>query len=212
MRLFACAACRSAWDWMADDRARAAVEASERFADDHASVHALNSTRAAIPASLRGDNDRRLDLGWLAAAPQARIQDGAARIIAILSDRLIGQRLGCTLWSRPYQTREQLAAWRAARPEAYRTFCGLMRDVFLHPFRQDPFRAGRRPPIIASLARAAYEERLLPSGHLDLARLAVLSDALEEAGCTDTAILSHLRSPGPDVRGCWALDHVLGEA
>jgi hypothetical protein len=49
----------------------------------------------------------------------------------------------------------------------------------------------------------------LHSGHLDNARLAVLSDALEEAGCDD-AILSHLRSPGPHVRGCWAVDLCLG--
>jgi hypothetical protein len=62
-----------------------------------------------------------------------------------------------------------------------------------------------------SLAQAAYDERNLPSGHLDNARLAVLSDALEEAGCTDADILSHLRSPGLHVRGCWALDLVLAK-
>jgi hypothetical protein len=62
-----------------------------------------------------------------------------------------------------------------------------------------------------TLAEAAYQERALPSDHLDAARLAVLSDALEEAGCMDEAILSHLRSPGPHVRGCWALDLVLGQ-
>ena len=61
------------------------------------------------------------------------------------------------------------------------------------------------------LARPAYEDRLLPSGHLDPVRLAVLADALEEAGCTDESILTHLRSAGPHVRGCWALDLVLGK-
>jgi hypothetical protein len=65
--------------------------------------------------------------------------------------------------------------------------------------------------LVASLAAAAYEERLPLNGTLDPARLAVLSDALEEAGCADEAILSHLRSPGPHVRGCWALDLVLGK-
>jgi hypothetical protein len=38
-----------------------------------------------------------------------------------------------------------------------------------------------------------------------------LADALEDAGCTDADILSHLRSPGPHVRGCWALDLLLGK-
>ena len=42
-------------------------------------------------------------------------------------------------------------------------------------------------------------------------RLAVLSDALEEAGCTDADFLFHLRSEGPHVRGCWALDLLLGK-
>ncbi len=70
---------------------------------------------------------------------------------------------------------------------------------------------GRDAPAVAALAMPAYDERLLTSGHLDPARLAVLSDALEEAGCTDADILTHLRSPGHHVRGCWALDLVLGK-
>ena len=36
--------------------------------------------------------------------------------------------------------------------------------------------------------------------------LAVLADALEDAGCTDAALLEHLRSAGPHVQGCFALD------
>jgi hypothetical protein len=38
-----------------------------------------------------------------------------------------------------------------------------------------------------------------------------LADALKEADCTDEAILRHLRQQGPHVRGCWALDLVLGK-
>ena len=62
-----------------------------------------------------------------------------------------------------------------------------------------------------SLAQAAYDQRILPIGHLDPARLAVLSDALEETGCTDAELLGHLREPGPHVRGCWALDLILAK-
>jgi hypothetical protein len=65
--------------------------------------------------------------------------------------------------------------------------------------------------IIPKLAQAAYDDRELPSGHLDPARLAVLADALEEAGCTNADILSHCRSPGPHVRGCWVVDLILGK-
>src|SRR5262249_32475875 len=53
----------------------------------------------------------------------------------------------------------------------------------------------------APLARAYYEERLLPAAELNPRRLAVLADALEEAGGTDKGILAHCRAPGPHVRG-----------
>jgi hypothetical protein len=61
------------------------------------------------------------------------------------------------------------------------------------------------------LAQAVYDERELPSGHLDAARLAVLADMLEEAGCADAHLLGHLRSAGPHVRGCWAVDVLIGK-
>jgi hypothetical protein len=65
---------------------------------------------------------------------------------------------------------------------------------------------------VVRLAQAAYEERHLPAGTLDDGRLAVLADALEEAGCTDTDIVGHLRGPGPHVRGCWPVDLCLGKS
>jgi hypothetical protein len=64
-------------------------------------------------------------------------------------------------------------------------------------------------PVVIALAEAAYEDRLLPIGHLDPARLAVLADALEEAGAVGE-VLEHLRGPGPHVRGCYLLDLLLG--
>jgi hypothetical protein len=42
-------------------------------------------------------------------------------------------------------------------------------------------------------------------------RIPLLADALEDAGCTDAELLGHLRGPGPHVRGCWAVDVVLGK-
>jgi hypothetical protein len=42
-------------------------------------------------------------------------------------------------------------------------------------------------------------------------RLPPLADLLEESGCTDAGVLSHLRGSGPHVLGCWALDFVLGK-
>jgi hypothetical protein len=62
---------------------------------------------------------------------------------------------------------------------------------------------------VLNLAQAAYDERQLPSGQLDAPRLAIVADALEDAGCDNAEILGHLRGAGPHVRGCWALDWIL---
>jgi hypothetical protein len=88
----------------------------------------------------------------------------------------------------------------------------LLRCIFGNLFRPITSDPAWQTPTVISLATAAYEERSLPSGELDATRLAVLADALEEAGCQDQSILDHLRSPGPHVRGCWVLDLILGRA
>jgi len=85
----------------------------------------------------------------------------------------------------------------------------LLRDIFGNPFRPVTLVPAHRTQDVISLARAAYDERQLPSGELEWDRLAVLADALEEGGCDEATILDHLRSPGPHVRGCWALDMAL---
>jgi hypothetical protein len=90
----------------------------------------------------------------------------------------------------------------------------LLRDIFGNPFRPPP----TIPPhvlawdggLVVQMAMSIYEDRGLPSGHLDPDRLAVLADALTDAGCTDDRLLAHLRSPGPHVRGCVGVDEVLG--
>jgi hypothetical protein len=81
----------------------------------------------------------------------------------------------------------------------------LARCIFGNPARSTVL-----PPLTSiSLAQATHSERMLPSGELDRARLAVLADALEEAGAVGK-IIEHLRGPGPHVRGCWPLDLCLG--
>lgn len=48
-------------------------------------------------------------------------------------------------------------------------------------------------PTVRALAEACYSDRDETTGHLSAARLCVLADALEEAGCHEQAILTHLR-------------------
>ncbi len=88
----------------------------------------------------------------------------------------------------------------------------LFREVFGNPFRPVEASGAWRTADVVRLAEAAYEERSLPAGTLSPDRLAVLADALEEAGCADADLLTHLRGPGPNVRGCWAVDLLTGHS
>ena len=100
---------------------------------------------------------------------------------------------------------------RAHHPE----YAQLLRDVVGNPFRPvvlSPAWLTWSDGIVVRLARSAYDERKLPEGTLDNGRLAILADALEEAGCSDADILGHLRGPGPHVRGCWPVDLCLGKS
>jgi hypothetical protein len=105
------------------------------------------------------------------------------------------------------QARDPLPQARDPLPEEEQ--CALFRCVFGNPFRPAAFDPAWRTPTVLALAEAAYQERLMPSGELDPQRLAVLADALEEAGA-DASLLAHLRSAGPHVRGCFAVDLVTG--
>jgi hypothetical protein len=130
-------------------------------------------------------------------------------------------------WDLLFLSPGQLAAERAADSAAEATGAAtpgtteqekeakaaLIRDIF-GPL---PFRPVNIPPSVRTwqdatvvrLAEACCEYRRLPAGTLEAERLAVLADALEEAGCNDGEILAHLRSPGPHVRGCFVLDLIL---
>jgi len=87
----------------------------------------------------------------------------------------------------------------------------LLRDIIGNLFRPVSLDPAWRTPTVTDLAQAAYDERILPAGTRDPDRLAVLSDALEDAGCTDEQSLVHLREPSPHVRGCWVVDAILGK-
>jgi hypothetical protein len=91
-----------------------------------------------------------------------------------------------------------------------------LRDIFgplsFRQVRIDPAWLAWNGGAVAKLAEAAYAERSLPQGTLDAGRLAVLADALEEAGCCEPEILGHCRQQGRQhVRGCWVVDLLLGK-
>jgi hypothetical protein len=84
--------------------------------------------------------------------------------------------------------------------------CRLLRDIFGNPFQPvtiDSLWLGRNDQMVVKVANANYNDRAFD-------RLPILADALEEAGCNNADILTHLREPGAHVRGCWVVDLLTG--
>jgi hypothetical protein len=79
----------------------------------------------------------------------------------------------------------------------------LLREVFGDPFRPAVFAPQWRTGDVVTLAESIAREGTFED-------LPVLADALEEAGCSETEVLTHLRRGGRHVLGCWALDLVRG--
>ena len=77
-------------------------------------------------------------------------------------------------------------------------------EVFGNPFRPVPAEPRWLTSTAISLARTIYYEKKFD-------RLPILADALEEAGCDDGELLAHCRGDRTHVRGCWAVDLVLGK-
>jgi hypothetical protein len=193
LRLFACACSRLVWDRLPPGDMRDAVETAERLADGLARerdrvgyVHSLYRMTV--------DADRDTGANWFSSRPR---EDVSAYFAALLTLSEFGRPVTTSLnWEQASLTTGQ------QQPD-------LLRDVFGNPFRPlpiDPAWLAWNEGIVKRLAEVAYQERAMPAGHLDPARLAVLADALTDAGCTDTDLIDHLRSPGPHVRGCWPVD------
>jgi hypothetical protein len=184
LRLLACACCRRLWHLAKYDKGRRGVEVAERYADRLAGKEEL---RAAREVDEPGWDDL-----WSAAqyALKEKPQEATGRMA--LHSYLLGG-----------------AGTDAA--EERRVQCGLVRETFGNPFRPVTVEPAWQAPQVVALAQAAYDNRDRFAGTLDPARLAALADGLDEAGCADADVLNHLRGPGPHVRGCWAVDLLLGK-
>jgi hypothetical protein len=88
-----------------------------------------------------------------------------------------------------------------AEPQAQ---ADLLREIVGNPLRPVTFDPLWRTSDVLLLATSIYDSQ-------DFGPMPILADALQEAGCTSEELLSHLRTGGPHVKGCWALDLVLGK-
>jgi hypothetical protein len=207
-RMFALACCHRVFLLMNDPRAFRAIEVAERAAEGQADEAEIEPARMAnfdLYFEVKPDEywDLKADYSQAANVAQAvnhlwsgEAAEDAARFAATATAYDAG----------PYES----PTWEAAYQAERRIQSDILRDIFGNPFCPVSLNPSWQTPTVSSLAHAAYDNRLLPSGELEAARLAILADALEDAGCPEAAILDHLRSAGPHVRGCWCVDLCLG--
>lgn len=215
LRLYFCARCRGSWADLVDERSRVAVEVAERFADGCVGKVALKEAEQAAAVASRATGTDPALLAYWATCPDAlrlarHEQSDDERLLmeaAAHAGRNPQPRVGATQILALCTTINQERAVQAS----------LLRDLFGNPFRPSP---AVSPAVLAwnehlipRLAQAIYDDRHLPEGTFDNGHLAMLSDALLDAGCDDEGILNHLRQPDAQhVRGCWVVDLLLGNS
>ena len=199
LRLFLVACSRLPSCHTADERVPRVLAVVERFAEGLAGEGELDHVREAAVAARERAYARPAGPGGASAGPALRA--AAAAFNCAVPTRLLRASL-----QEVFRTRLAPAGIEAGERAAQARLLRCIMGNIFRPFSLPP---SFITPTVLSLALAAYDDRALPSGTLDPQRLAVLADALEDAGCIDAAILGHLRGPGPHVRGCYLLDAVL---
>jgi hypothetical protein len=193
---------------MPDERTRIGVETAEKYANGMIGEDELENARKATAEAWT----TVWEMGWhiYQSARAAHFSlDLKADVVAMAAQEVVGAKgnhvkdtLSCEADSEPV---------KKAMSEERLDQLDLLRDIIGNPFHPVSINLAWQTPTVLSLAQAAYDNRILPAGTLEPARLAVLADALEEAGCDNADILNHLRQPGEHVRGCWVVDLVLGK-
>jgi hypothetical protein len=206
MRLFAVACCRrfallsaglldralTIAEWYADGRigeqARiAALTAVRNFGQDYDRDYET----ALTAAHLVGMDDESCELFDLCHI-------AALAVCAALETPVAGVAVVEHLHRLPAEEGVSRAEEEAAQAE-------LIREIFGNPFREVCFERywlWANEGTVRLMAQGCYDERAWD-------RLPILGDALEEAGCADSAILAHCRSYRQHARGSWVLDGIL---
>ena len=224
-RLFACACVRRLWPLL-DERLRLAVRVAERCADCRLSPDNLKiAQRLARKQREHCLEEERRRGSWMARAERAAAQAVEAmlandqpilvqpRDIREPPDVISASRVARTAARAIEAHREERSGEPHATREPTRRLealdaVELVHEIFgnpFHPVTVDPTWLTWKEDRSERMARTIYQKRCFRN-------MPILADALEEAGCKDTAILTHCRLPVDHARGCWVVDALLGMA
>jgi hypothetical protein len=208
MRLFAVACCRRIWEYLPAERDKTAVEVAERYADgtpptgvelreinelvteDTVGCASYAAAYAGLPFTDTGILCEVIRAAGFAADYSAR----AMSEVIVTGWNAVNEE------GTPTQVTQGVLEIEKERT-AQST---LLRDILGNPFRSLTLDPSWLTTHVIALAQAIYDDRAFD-------RMPILADALEEAGCTNQDILTHCRSGGDHVRGCWVVDLVLGK-
>lgn len=190
-RLYAVACCRRKWKYFTDERIQRAVETAESFAEGEGTLGDLDYASQQVSSAF---------YEW-------RSKHGSQGQLTRISFACLGLvRSRVDLWQ--LTTNTSGIPNNSARARALDGIqqSKLLREIYGNPFRSVAFNSEWRTSDVMLLATGTYGERAFD-------RMPILADALQDAGCDSDSLLNHLRdSSATHVRGCWALDLVLGKS
>lgn len=216
LRLFAAALCQKWWKQPLDESSQAFLRTYEKFTNDEASWEQVFEAGMVLQEICH-----RGEPTWI--SPMALMWTDTPHGVAQLGDALAWTVAGHVAKdSIPVTCKDATEEdkwlwgfsgvpdplWLSTCTEVYEEYPAILREIIGNPFRPSPYIGAGclawNDGTIPKIAWGIYNDR-------GFDRLPVLADALEEAGCSDVAVLEHCRRAGGHLRGCWVVDLLLGK-
>ena len=204
LRRCAVACARRSFALLSSHDSREAIEAAERHADGEGGAAALAAVEQAAARAAMEEGFFLMPAAAAAACAAVASPAEALRTVfqAYRQKAIRDAVYHCAL------PREEVEAVATATAEEHDLQCELLYEVFGNPYRPvtlEPHVSRWNNSCVVKLARVIYDERRWHE-------LPILGDALADAGCVNETLLAHFYQVGEHVRGCWALDVVLGRS
>jgi hypothetical protein len=220
MRLFAVACCRRIWPWLPKP-GRKAVTIAEGHAEGLRSLEELQQAHRRVSGGRRSpDNlaERALRVAaWATASGPDAAERAAHDAAEFVAHRAVAESGRPIVWARKAcgEARERERRQQVRTQQAYRdgswterawqtAVLRCLAGNLVCPTAMEPRWLDWGGGLVVAMGRAIREGKTFE-------QLPILADALEEAGCSEQAILDHCRGAGPHVRGCWCLSLILGK-